>query len=127
MTDKTYGMHIDRDPRLLVEQYLDLGNRSAAAMAKFHYLEDIEKILLAEIKMDFLLKKTDDSGKRYAMNILNEMALASPEYRQHIELMKLARENSYSLVNQFKAEDKVIELTRSLESSVRAQLNKLGA
>lgn len=122
---KLYGVHIDCDPSVIVEEYRLSGERFAAAQAKFQYLDDMEKIILAEIKLDFWLNKTDERGKKYSMALIETMALAHPDYRAHIEEIRIAREKSYKFEKEYKCEDKRLELLRSLESSVRSQLTKL--
>lgn len=119
LDNRLYGQHIDRHPDEVLEQFRILGEKYARSRARTEYLEDMKKVALAEIKSD--IAKLEEVK---AETKLERMALAHPLYRDFLEKLYNARSESYADEVNYKAEDKKIELLRSLETSARAQLNK---
>lgn len=123
--DKVYGHHIDRDPDEIVAAFSELGNRAAVAHTQLKYLEDLEKIRFAEIKLEIWEADRDEKGRRLANTTVEMMALADPRYREHIEKLRTARLEAEKSSKAWKVEDKRLEIMRSLESSVKEQLRVL--
>lgn len=116
---KIYGEHLDAHPDTLLERLRILGERAAKARAYMEYMEDKRKIIFADLRNSFLR----DEG-RISESALERMAYSHEAYKQHIEALFKARQESLVADVQYRAEDKKIELLRSLESSSRAQLQK---
>lgn len=77
-------------------------------------LEEMKKIVLAEIKQQQLNIKSE-AGKETA-------AYASPEYRRHIEAMVAARTKANICRGELKAMELGADLWRSKESTRRAEM-----
>lgn len=116
---KVFGQHIDRNPEELMENYRLLGEDYAKKRARAKYLEDIEKTFLARIKNVLADQEKMTESK------LERMARGSDQYEKFLVELNQARQDSYTAEVLFMAEDKKIELLRSLESSSRAQIHNM--
>lgn len=125
--EKPYGVHIDRDPALMIERYAELGRESSLAYSALQYQQDMAKIILAEISLEIWAEAVDARGKRHSLSVIESMSYAHPRWRDYIEQLREIRDKSHQLQKEFKAEELRLELLRSLESSVRSQLKALGA
>lgn len=117
---KPYGIHIDKDPGEILEQFRLLGEDMADKKAAYEYLDDMKKVTVARLKTNAL-----STGQATSDSAAERMALSSSSYGDFINQLKEARENFFRALVAYTAEDKRIEMLRSLESSVRSQLNKL--
>lgn len=121
---KLYGEHIDRDPRLILERFGQLGNDVAHTKAAYEAMEDMSKPLIARLKGEIEQDYIKENNKPPTETYLERLAFASPEYKSHVE-HKAKTRKEYLVTNaKYIVEQAYIELLRSLESSSRAQLQR---
>ena len=83
-SQKLYGEHIDRDPRLILEQFARLGNDVAHTKAAYEALEDMSKPLIARLKGEIEARYITDHNKSPTESFLERCAFASDEYKSHV-------------------------------------------
>lgn len=100
------------DPNQLAHEICKAGEEWADADAIASQLEELKKVVLAELM-------TTLEGSVAARET---QALASPEYRRHIEGMVSARQKANRTKVRYKALEALAEMRRTAESTRRAEM-----
>lgn len=122
---KIYGEHIDCDPTDIIEPLRLLSVDYADAKAAYEFLDDMKKVILSQQKGEAEAAYQSNNNKSPTEGYLERSAQCSLVYIRHLESLNNARRKFLIAQANYLAEDKRIELLRSLESSARSQLNKL--